>query len=76
MPPQSFNKLFRRRILTEQENTYTCFVSATYTDEFVDTLLEFAKQGRNFSWFTPYTPYFETDNLPPILRPYVKEIRM
>lgn len=75
-PPQSFNKLFRRRILTEQENTYTCFVSATYTDDFLDTLMEYAKQGRNFSWFTPYTPYFETDNLPPILRPYFKEIRM
>jgi hypothetical protein len=38
--------------------------------------MEYAKQGRNFSWFTPYTPYFETDNLSPILRPYVKEIRM
>ena len=71
-----FEKLFRRRIMTEQENTYTCFVSATYDDVFLGLLREFSLQGRVYSWFHPKSKRFVLDEIPTIIRPSVKGISM
>lgn len=71
----SFGKLFRKRILTEQENTYTCFISACYDEEFLDVLKEFALQGRTFSWFHPKSRRFLLEEIPLILHHGIKQIR-
>ena len=71
-----FNKLFRRRILIEQENTYTCFVSATYDEAFLETLGECSRQGRVYSWFHPKSKRFVLEEIPVMIRPNVKQINM
>ncbi|MBO4749805.1 MAG: DUF58 domain-containing protein [Lachnospiraceae bacterium] len=72
----NFDKLFRRRILTEQENSYTCFVSATYDESFLTLLREFSMQGRVYSWFHPKSKRFVLDEIPVMIRPSVKPISM
>ena len=71
-----FDKLFRRRILIEQENTYTCFVSAYYDQEFLDVLQSFSLQGRIYSWFYPKNKRFQEDEIPVIIRNNLKMLRM
>ena len=71
-----FDKLFRRRILVEQDNTYTCFVSATLEQNFCNTLRAFADQGRIFSWFSPVSKNFTLNEVPLPLRSSIKLIRI
>jgi len=70
-----FDKLFRRRILIDQENSYTCFVSATYDPAFLEILKEYTLQGRIYTWFYPFSRYFDADGVPVILRNSIKQIR-
>jgi len=70
-----FVSLFQKRILQEQENTYTCFISPFYEASFVDLLQGFAGQGRAYSWFYPLSPRFQPDELPLILRNSLKPVR-
>lgn len=71
----SFEQLFRKRLLTDQENTYTCFISPLYEDTYLDLLREFALQGRVFSWFYPASYRFCIDEIPKILRSSLKLVR-
>lgn len=73
--PLDFDKLFRRRILIDQENTYTCFVSATFDNSYLELLKEYLLQGRIFSWYYPSSRYFSADDVPVILRNSMKQIR-
>lgn len=70
-----FEPLFRKRILLEQENTYTCFVSANYDPGFLNLLMEFSSQGRGFSWFYPASSHFQVNDIPLILRGSLKQVR-
>lgn len=70
-----FEQLFQKRILQEQENTYTCFISPLYDDAFLALLQEFALQGRVFSWFYPASSRFREEEIPTILRSSLKLVR-
>lgn len=71
----NFDKLFRRRILTDQENSYTCFVSTSQSKEFLDVLQSYVLQGRVFSWFYPKSSRFQPDEIPVILRDSLKIVQ-
>ena len=71
----SFDQIFRKRLLSEQENCYTCFISPMYDQSFLDLLQEFAAQGRVFSWFYPVSHRFHVDEIPLILRNSLKQVR-
>lgn len=71
----SFDGLFRKRLLTEQENTYTCFISPLYDPAYLDLLSEYARQGRSFSWFYPASQRFHENDIPLLLRNYLKQVR-
>lgn len=71
-----FDRQFRKKVLMEQENTYTCFISPTFYEEFIDILQEFTRQGRNYSWYCPVQNKIPVDDLPPMLRQNIKFIRV
>ncbi|MBP5281103.1 MAG: DUF58 domain-containing protein [Lachnospiraceae bacterium] len=73
---QDFATLFQRRILTDQENTYTCFISITHDDDFLALLQKFSAQGRVFSWFYPKSKRFIEDDIPVPLRSSLRQLRM
>ncbi len=72
----SFEKLFRKKILNEQENTYTCFISPNHYEDFLQILQEFSLQGRGFSWFYPAGGKENLKDLPLSLRQKIKFIRV
>ena len=71
-----FEKLFRKKILNEQENTYTCFISPNRYDDFLEILQEFSLQNRGFSWFSPAQERKNIQDVPYVLRQRIKFIRV
>lgn len=71
----SFDQLFRKRLLNDPENTYTCIISPLYDQAFLDLLLEFSGQGRVFSWFYPASHRFHVEEIPLLLRNSLKQVR-
>ncbi len=71
-----FGKLFAKKIMIDNENSYTCFISATNTEAFTQTICEFAMQGGAFSWFYPNTGAFHPEKIPAPLHGSLKMIRI
>lgn len=71
-----FEQLFRRKILNEQDNGYTCFISPNHKKEYLEILQECSTQGRSFSWFCPSYGTFTVSEIPPILRSRLKMLHL
>ena len=71
-----FEKLFRKKILNDQENSYTCFISPNHYEDFLEILHDFSLQGRGFSWFCPAQERSNVQDVPYVLRQRIKFIRV
>lgn len=74
--PTNFNKLFYRRIFSEQENSHTCFLSTSLDKEFMELLCDYSRSGRVYSWFIPANKDLEVETIPPLIRGNFKQIRI
>ena len=71
-----FEKLFAKKIMLDNENTYTCFLSATNSDNFMRLLSDYLNKGSQFSWFFPNTNGFDPSKVPAPLQSSLKMIRI
>lgn len=74
--PQPFQKMLRGKVLTDQDNTYTCFISPNHYEDLTTTVQEYAKQGHGYTWLYPSTASPDLDQFPISLRQQVKIIRI